>query len=106
VACRPERGQGGGDESELLDHRVRVLFEEALEEAGRRSRASARVFPRDERCQLERLGQRDPADLARSGLGDEQVVAFERSVKDRPRVPLGSQSVAFPGPDGDRSLAR
>jgi hypothetical protein len=50
-----------------------------------------RFLLRDQRRQLERLEQRQRSDLARRRLGDDQVVALDRSLEDRPRMPLRRQ---------------
>jgi hypothetical protein len=83
-----ERGERSGGERRLLDRGRRVLLEEAEEPAGRGARTAARVLQRDQRRQVERLEQRDAAELAHRRLGDEQVPAGDRSLEDGPRMTL------------------
>jgi hypothetical protein len=52
---------------------------------------AAWVFLRDQRGQLEQLGQRRPAELAQRRFGDEQVAALDGSLVDRSRVSLRRQ---------------
>jgi hypothetical protein len=72
----------------LIDRRVAAFLEVALKPAGRDSRWPARIPPRDQERQLERLGEADPADLLRRRLGADQVVVLERSAKDGARMAL------------------
>jgi hypothetical protein len=57
-----------------------------------------RLLARDQRRELERLGDRDAADLSGSHLGGDEVAALERPPEDRPRMALRSRRRSSPGP--------
>jgi uncharacterized protein YaeQ len=51
-----------------------------------------RLFAGDQCRQLERLGDRQPADLPRGHLGEHEVVVFQRPPEDRSRMALRGRS--------------
>jgi hypothetical protein len=48
----------------------------------------ARLLLRDQDRQLERLGEADPAELARQALSNDEVPGLQRSGEDGPRTAL------------------
>jgi hypothetical protein len=58
------------------------------------------LFPRDQRRQLEGLGDRHPADPSCGYLGEDEVVVFERPPKDRSRVACEVAAAPLRGRDG------
>jgi hypothetical protein len=55
-----------------------VFLEIEAEPAGREAIVAVRLFPRDQCRQLERLGDRQPADFSGGHLGEHEVVVFQR----------------------------
>jgi hypothetical protein len=92
VAITPtQRSQRCRDQHGVIDRRLLAFFEIAAQPAGSDARVAVR-FPRgDQDRQFERFVQRDPADLARGRLGDQQVAALKCPTKDRPWMPLRGQ---------------
>jgi len=82
----------------MLKCRLLVFLEVEAEPAGGEAAVTFRLFPRDQRRQLERLGDRHAADLARGHLCEDEVVVFQRSPKDRSRVALRGRRCSSPGP--------
>jgi len=69
-----------------------VFLEVEADPAGGEAAIAARLFPRDQCRQLERLGDRHAADLAGGHLGEYEVVVFERPAEDRSRMALRGRS--------------
>jgi hypothetical protein len=79
--------QAAEHEPDLFERLGLELIEVAGQPAGREAAVALRCLLCDERCQLERLGETDSADLLRCCLGDEQIPALERSLEDGTRGP-------------------
>jgi hypothetical protein len=77
------------------------FLEPEAEPAGSEAAVALGLFPRDQCRQLERLGDRHPADLARGHLGEHEVVAFQRPPEDRSRMALRGRRCSSLGQDGD-----
>jgi hypothetical protein len=75
---KARRGQSG-----FLDRRVRILLQVTQEPAGRHPRVMARIFPRNQHRQLERIEQVELRKLLRSGQGREHIAALQRPLEDR-----------------------
>jgi hypothetical protein len=104
VARSTERGEAAGDHRGFVDRRAGVLVEPPAKPArGCPPAADARILLRDQRGELQGLAQVDAADLARGGLGDEEVATLERSAEDGARVPLGRDLAA---PSRGRAVPR
>ena len=58
--------------------------------AGGEAAVALGLLPRDQRRQLERLGNRHPADLSRGHLGEDEVVVFSARRKSFEGGPAGS----------------
>jgi hypothetical protein len=89
------RGQRDG-----ADRHVRGLGEPALQPPQGCPLATLRVVERDQRRQVQRLGELDMAELACCHLGEHQVSVLKGSVEDGPRVALRRHGASFPGPAG------
>jgi hypothetical protein len=63
----------------------------------RRSGRSVQAVSRDQRRQLERLGDRHPVDLAGGHLGEDEVVVLKRPAEDGSRVALRGRRCSSPG---------
>ena len=83
-----ERSQARDEQRDILKRRHLVFLEPETEPAGSEAAVAVGLFPCDQRGQLERLGDRHPADLPRGHLGEDEVVVFWRSAKDGSRVAL------------------
>src|SRR5262249_53025820 len=66
----------------------------------------ARVFPRDQRCQLERVGQADPPELAGHAFGNREIPHAQSVREDRVRSSRRGRRASSAGPDGRASLRR
>ena len=88
----------------MLKRRLLVFLQIETEPAGGKAAVAVRLFARDQRRQLERLGDRHPADLSRSHLGEHEVAALERPPKDRPRVALRGRRRSSPGAETAPSI--
>jgi hypothetical protein len=55
------------------------------------------LLPRDEGCEIKRLGDCHPADLSRGHLGEHEVVVFQRPPQDDSRVALRGRRCSSPG---------
>src|SRR6266516_6178125 len=75
-----------------------MLLEVEAEPAGSEAAVAVRLLPRHQCSQLERLGDRDAADLSRGHLGEYEVVVFQRPPKDRSRMALRGRRCSSPGP--------
>ncbi len=74
--------------------------------AGGEAAVAVRLLPGDQRRQLERLGDRHPADLSRGHLGEHEVAAFQRPPEDRSRMALRGRRSSSLGPNGNASVER
>jgi hypothetical protein len=99
-----ERLKVRDEQSDVFECRLLVLFEEETKPAGGEASVAVRLLAGDQGRQLERLGDRHPADLPRGHLGKDEVVAFQRPAEDRSRLPLRSRRCSSPGPSGVASL--
>jgi hypothetical protein len=79
-----------------------VFLEIEAEPAGGEAAVAVGLFARDQCRQLERLGDRDAADLSRGYLGEDEIVAFQRPPEDASRVALRGQPSPSWGRDGER----
>ena len=86
-------------ERDGTDRDVGRLGEPALKPAQRRALPALGVVERDQRCQLERLGQLDLADLARGRLGGHQVAVLERCTHGGRVTATGATAAARGGGD-------
>jgi hypothetical protein len=75
----------------MLERRLLVFLEIEAQPAGGEAAVAVRLFPRDQCRQLERLGDRHPADLSRGYLGEDEIVVLERPAKDSARMALRGQ---------------
>ena len=60
----------------MLKCRLLVFLEVEAEPAGGDTAVAVRLLPRYQCRQLERLGDRHPADLSRGHLGEDEVVVL------------------------------
>ena len=81
----------------MLKRRLLVFLEINTEPASGKAAVAFGLFPRDQRRQLERLGDCHPADLPRGHLGEHEVVVFQRPPEDRSRVALRGRRCSSPG---------
>ena len=88
VTVTAERNQAGGDECGIVDRRGVANLEVARQPTCRDSRVPARFTLGDQDREFEQSGECRSAELAQSCLSNRKVPAFDRSVEDRPRVPL------------------
>jgi hypothetical protein len=91
---------------DMLKRRLLVFLEIEAEPAGGEAAVALGLFACDQRRQLERLGDRHPADLSRGHLGEDEVVVFQRPPEDRSRMALRGRRCSSPGPSGVVSLER
>jgi hypothetical protein len=103
VSVTAERHEARRHERGLVDRRLIASLQIAEQPPGRDTCVPFRFSLRDQDRQLEQLGKRRPAEGPERRLGDQQVPAFDRSLKGRPRMALRGRG-AFPGPDGWGSL--
>jgi hypothetical protein len=83
-----QRDERGGDEHGIIDRRPTVFFEIAEQPACSDTLVPRRFALGNQDRQFKGLFERDPADLARGRLGDEQVATLECSAENRPWMPL------------------
>jgi hypothetical protein len=69
-----------------------VLVEQPAEPTDGVARVPRRILLCDKGGELERLGERDLAELAGHPFGEDQVPVLDRPPKDRPRMPLRGHS--------------
>jgi hypothetical protein len=106
VACAAERDERRRDERRFVDGRLVTLAKPASEPAGGDPSVPTRILERDQRCQLQRFDQGDPADLTQRVLGDEKVAALDRPLVGRPRMTLvGRACLSGAGRRSDPSCA-
>ncbi|HEY8502013.1 MAG TPA: hypothetical protein VIL21_04960, partial [Solirubrobacterales bacterium] len=86
------------EQRDIFERRPLVFFEPEAEPAGGEAAVALGLVPGDKRRQLERLGDRHPADLPGGHLGEHEVVVFEHAPKDRSRMALRSRRCSSPGP--------
>ena len=102
-------GQGretGRGESCLLDRRLGVFLEVALQPPGRNPRVPARILPRDQHGELERVEQAQLRKLSRRSHGRDHIPALDRLLEDSVRTALRGRGSSSPGPEGLSSLDR
>jgi hypothetical protein len=104
MAGAAQRHERSGDEGCLVDRRLVAFLEPPREPPCRHAGMTLWILDGDQRRQLQRLHERDAADLPQQVLSDQEVASLDRSSEGCPRVPLGGQ-FAFPRPDGAESLA-
>ena len=90
----------------MLERRLLVLLEPETEPAGCEAAVAVRLLPCDQCGELERLGDRHPADLSRGHFGEHEVVVFQRPPEDRSRMALRGRRSSSRGRDGVVSLER
>ena len=83
-----------------------MFLEIEAEPAGGEAALAVRLFTRDQCGELERLGDRHPADLSRGHLGEHEVVVFQRPLEDGSRMALRGRRNSSPGPRRPRSVRR
>jgi hypothetical protein len=93
-----DRSQVRDEQCDIFERRLLVFLEIEAEPAGGEAAVALRLFARDQGRQLERLGNRHPADLSRGHLGEDEVVVFQRPAKDRSRVALRGRRCSSLGP--------
>jgi len=82
----------------MLERRLLMLLEVEAEPAGGEAAVAIRLFACDQCRELERLGDRHPADLSRRHLREHEVVVFQRPTEDRSRMALRGRRYSSPGP--------
>jgi hypothetical protein len=92
-----ERSQVRDEQRDIFERRLLVFLEVEAEPAGGEAAVAVRLLPRDQRSQLERLGDRYPADLSCGYLGEDEVVVFQRPAEDRSRMALRGRRCSSPG---------
>jgi hypothetical protein len=97
-----ERGEARRGQSGLLDRRVGILLEVAQEPASRDPRMPARILPRDEHRQLERVDEAELREVSRSGQRHEHVAAFSARWKAAYACPAAPDFLLLRGRDGAR----
>jgi hypothetical protein len=83
-----ERSQVGDEWLDIFERCLLMFLEVEAQPAGGEAAVAVRLFARDQCRELERLGDRDPADLSRRYLSEHEVVVFQRPAEDRSRVAL------------------
>jgi hypothetical protein len=101
-----ERSQVRDEQLDIVKRRFLVFLEIEAQPAGCKTAVAARLFARDQCRELECLGDRHAADLARGHLGEDEVVVFQRPPKDRSRMALRGRRSSSRGPSGEASLKR
>jgi hypothetical protein len=104
-----ERGQARDDQRGIVESRLLVALEPALQPARGDARVPLRLLEGDQRRQLEQLDERRARDLdPERRLGEREVSALDRALEDRLRVALrGDRLLASRGrPDDPSALAR
>jgi hypothetical protein len=99
----PERRQRCRDHHHLVDLRCRPLLQPPLQPARREPPGSGPVAEGDERRQLERLVEIEPARFARLELGADEVAALDRSPERGPRYPWEVVSALLSGAEQARA---
>jgi hypothetical protein len=99
-----ESSQVRDEQPDIFERRLLVFLEPEAEPAGGETGVAGRLLPRDQRRQLERLGDRHPADLSRGHLGQDEIVVFQRPPEDRSRMPLPGRRCSSLRPSGEVSL--
>jgi hypothetical protein len=89
---------------DLFKRRPFVFFEPEAEPAGSEAAVAVRLFSRDQGRELERLGNRHPADLSGGHLGECEVAAFQRPAEDGSRVALRGRRSSSRGRAAEASL--
>jgi hypothetical protein len=93
VTRASECGEAADDECQVVEAGGRVLLQKASGPARAGAAVAAGVLLRDERDEVERLVQRERAELSRGRFCDEQVLALYSSAEDRPWMALRRQFV-------------
>jgi len=89
--------EAADDERKLVERRRVRLLEPPPRPARRRALEPSTVAQRVQRDEVERLGDRESTELARGRLGDDQVLALDRSTEDALRMALGGRAISSPG---------
>jgi hypothetical protein len=92
-----ERSQVRDEQRDIFECRLLVFLEIEAEPAGSEAAVALGLLPRDQRRQLERLGDCHVADLSRGHLGEHEVVVFQRPPEDRSRMALRGRRCSSPG---------
>jgi hypothetical protein len=71
-----QRSKVRDEQPDIFERRLLVFLEPEAEPAGGEAAVAVRLFPRDQRRQLERLGDRHAADLSAGHLGEYEVVVL------------------------------
>ncbi len=105
MAGASERGEAAGEHRGIADRGGGRLLEPPALPSRPFSPCAHPVFQRDQRGQLERLGEREPAELTRSQFGGDEVAALDRPSEAGIRVSvLAQRDPSSLGPDGRGSL--
>jgi hypothetical protein len=99
-----ERLQARDEQPDIFERRLLVLIQVEAEPASGEAPVTVRLLPCHQRCQLERLGDRDAADLSRGHLCEDEVAALKRPPEDRPRVALRRSRLLLSGPETARRV--
>jgi hypothetical protein len=99
-----QRPEVRDEELDILERRLLVLLEVEAQPASGEAALTVRLFTRDQRRQLKRLGDRHPANLSRGHLGEHEVVVFQGPPEDRSRMALRGRRSYSRGRDGLASL--
>ena len=94
---------GSSEQRDIFERRLLLFLEIEAEPAGGEAAVAVRLLPRHQCRQLERLGDRHPADLSCGHLGQDEVAAFQRPPEDRSRVALRGRLCSSPGPRRQRA---
>jgi hypothetical protein len=92
-----EPGEQPGDHERLVQRRARVLLDPPAEPSRGCAPASLPILLSDERGQLKRVRDVEPAELPGGDLSDDEVAALERPAEDDPRIALCGQTVPLRG---------
>jgi hypothetical protein len=99
-----ERSQVRDEQRDIVKRCLLVFLEVEAEPASSEAAIALGLLTRDERRQLERRGDRHPADLSRGYLGEHEVVVFQRPRKTVRGWPCEVDVARLRGRDGLPSL--
>jgi hypothetical protein len=105
MVAAAERGEARDDQRGIVEGRLLVALEPALQPARRDTRVALRLLERDQRRQLEQLDEGRPRDLdPQRRLGEREVAPLDRALEDRLRMPLSGDRCSVQGPAGTAML--
>ena len=98
VTWSRQRPEVRDEELDILERRLLMFLEPQTEPAGGEAAVAMRLFPRDQCCQLERLGDCHAADFPRGHLGEDEVVVFQRPAERSFEGGPARSTFLLPGP--------